>query len=234
MNGIPKIFHFIWVDRYDEEKEHPEIPQANMDCFHQWRFHHPDWTFFLWNGRLLRRLITERYSFFLPYYSRYRHWVCRVDAAKYFLMHSYGGIYLDFDIECVRPIEPLLAQCEGARFIVSKEPQSTCKRAYKNILRYVPSNGFLCCEPNYEGIEEIVRLLIDHAALEERHILLATGPPILYKFIEEHAQWYGGVQVLDSQYLFGAEPGADMETISRIREKQTCYGIHRFDNTWCL
>ncbi len=233
MSRIPKIFHFIWVDKADEGNEHPVVPVENLACFRQWQHHHPDWTFFLWNGHAIRKLIRERYAFFLPHYDHYRHWVCRVDAAKYFILNEYGGIYLDLDIECVRPIDSLLEQCKGFNFILSKEPQINCERAYKNIMKYVPSNAFLCSVPSYQGMAHIVQLLIDHVSMEDRHILLATGPPILYKFIEEQGRLYRDVLVLDSEYLFAMEPGDDRETYERIKKRETCFGIHKFENTWC-
>jgi Glycosyltransferase sugar-binding region containing DXD motif len=32
----------------------------------------------------------------------YRKWVSRADALQVFLLHHYGGLYLDLDIECLR------------------------------------------------------------------------------------------------------------------------------------
>ena len=233
MSNIPKIFHFIWIDKTDEGNQIPAVPMENLACLRQWRHHHPDWRFVLWNGHSIRTLIKDRYPFFLPYYDNYRHWICRVDAAKYFILNAYGGVYLDLDIERVRPIDSLLERCQGFNFVLSKEPQINCERAYKNIMNYVPSNAFLCSVPFYPGLAQIVQLLIDHVSMEERHILLATGPPILYKFIEEQGAVFRDVLVLDSQYLFAMEPGDSRETYEQIKNRETCFGIHRFANGWC-
>ena len=39
-------------------------------------------------------------------YRRYPEMIQRVDAARYMLLHHFGGLYADFDVECVRPLDP--------------------------------------------------------------------------------------------------------------------------------
>ena len=45
---------------------------------------------------------------FLPTYDGYTHYIQRVDAIRYFVLHKYGGIYFDFDIGCRKRLDPLL------------------------------------------------------------------------------------------------------------------------------
>ncbi|XP_052793031.1 uncharacterized protein LOC128226949 [Mya arenaria] len=52
----------------------------------------------LWNAGMVERLIRNDYPWLVPTYSSYGHWVRRVDAAKYAILHKYGGIYVDLDI----------------------------------------------------------------------------------------------------------------------------------------
>lgn len=33
---------------------------------------------------------------------------CAVDAVRPFLMHAFGGVYIDLDTECLQPVDPFL------------------------------------------------------------------------------------------------------------------------------
>jgi mannosyltransferase OCH1-like enzyme len=44
----------------------------------------------------------------LTTYHNYCYLIQRVDALKYFILHHYGGVYMDLDVACRRPLDPLL------------------------------------------------------------------------------------------------------------------------------
>ncbi len=44
----------------------------------------------------------QHYSWFLPTWRQYNKRVLRSDAIRPFILHRYGGLYLDLDIECYR------------------------------------------------------------------------------------------------------------------------------------
>ena len=56
----------------------------------------------------MEKLIKEKYPWFLKRYNEYPNMIQRIDYAKYFIMHQYGGILPDLDCECVKPITPFL------------------------------------------------------------------------------------------------------------------------------
>ena len=95
---IPKHAHFVWLD-----EEPPAWVLANIQNF---RFHHPDWTIWLWHHppgmmeQSLRELMDE-----LPYAAS------RSDILRYWIMAEQGGVYLDCDNYVLRNFDPLL-NCE--------------------------------------------------------------------------------------------------------------------------
>lgn len=99
---IPKVFHHIWLG--------PDpLPKDHRPWIQSWKKHHRDWEFTLWTEENLpedpiRPEILERL----------RAPVERADILRLEILYRYGGVYLDTDLECVRPIDPVL---EGEEFV---------------------------------------------------------------------------------------------------------------------
>jgi mannosyltransferase OCH1-like enzyme len=105
---IPRIFHHIWLG--------PDpVPEEHVPWIESWKPLHPDWEFRMWTEENLpedpiRPEVLELL----------RAPVERADILRLELVYRYGGVYLDTDLECVRPIDPLL---EGETFVgVSVKP----------------------------------------------------------------------------------------------------------------
>lgn len=63
----------------------------------------------LWTDAGSRDFIAKNYAWFLETFDGYKYNIQRADAIRYFVLHHYGGIYIDLDIGCLRPMDPLLA-----------------------------------------------------------------------------------------------------------------------------
>ncbi|KAK4503373.1 hypothetical protein PRZ48_004288 [Zasmidium cellare] len=110
---IPPTIHFIWFrDLYAHQLERPDhpshIPHEGSDAPRLCIEHNPSFTVNVWNATAARQLLEDHYSWFLPTYDNYHYPIQRVDAFKYFVMYHYGGVYMDMDIACRRPLTPLL------------------------------------------------------------------------------------------------------------------------------
>lgn len=62
----------------------------------------------LWTDASSRSFIAEHYPWFLAVFDSYPYAIQRADAIRYFVLHHYGGIYMDLDIGCNRRLDPLL------------------------------------------------------------------------------------------------------------------------------
>lgn len=67
-----------------------------------------NWTYILWTDERLEEFLTQYYSWFIPTWRQYPYDIQRVDAARYFLLLHFGGIYLDLDVGCRKDLSPLL------------------------------------------------------------------------------------------------------------------------------
>ena len=98
---IPTIIHQTWRTG--------EIPERWKDYQASWQREHPGWAYRLWTDQANRELIATRYPWFLSTYDAFPRDIQRVDASKYFIIYTYGGVYADLDCECLKPLDPLLA-----------------------------------------------------------------------------------------------------------------------------
>ncbi len=111
MTKIPKIIHQIF---FQGEAAVPEIYAR----YHQTVLaHHPDWKHYFWDETKSRIFIQKEYPWFLEVYDSYPYQIQRCDTIRYFILHHYGGFYIDMDIECLKPLDDLL---EDFELILSK------------------------------------------------------------------------------------------------------------------
>lgn len=101
---IPRVIHQVWLG--------PNPFPDRFAAFQAgWRHHHPDWEFRFWTektlpGELRCSAIAERM----------RDPVERCDLMRLEVLWREGGVYVDCDFECRRPIDALL---EGTGFFVA-------------------------------------------------------------------------------------------------------------------
>jgi mannosyltransferase OCH1-like enzyme len=106
---IPRTIHFIWFQNlYPIHEGASQIPASISRAPELCRKFNPEYEIRVWNATSARRFLLNEYSWFLPTYDGYRYPIQRIDALKYFLLHHYGGVYMDLDIACRRPLDPLL------------------------------------------------------------------------------------------------------------------------------
>ena len=93
---IPPILHRIWIGG-------APLP-AEFEAFGQtWRQHHPHWEFRTWGDHDAEALLPRRVLRGSRSPSELSNLV------RYEILRRHGGVYVDTDVECRRPIDPLLA-----------------------------------------------------------------------------------------------------------------------------
>ncbi|KAJ3041176.1 hypothetical protein HK097_002371 [Rhizophlyctis rosea] len=98
---IPKTIHYILIDRpLDDIPE--EWREARLSCLGL----HPDWEFKFWDRDAAESFFEREHPWFLDEWRGYKYPIQRADALRYFVLYSYGGVYLDMDLACRRSLDP--------------------------------------------------------------------------------------------------------------------------------
>ena len=122
--GVPKFIHQTWKDE--------NVPAEYTEYIRSWLKIHPDWTYFLWTDRDNLALLESHYPAYVPVYNGYRNWARRVQKAdfiRYFILHKYGGVYVDLDFEALRPLDALLSHKGDC--VIGAEPSEHAVVLYK-------------------------------------------------------------------------------------------------------
>jgi len=91
---IPKVIHQIWLG--------PKSPPSK--CLASWKQMHPGWEYILWREDNLPWEQLPRADFVRQEHTFYG----KSDYLRYQLLYLYGGVYIDADSYCLKPIDPLL------------------------------------------------------------------------------------------------------------------------------
>lgn len=91
---IPKKIHQVWFGE--------ELPEQYRLWSETIKLHHPNWEYKLWTGQELNEL---------PYselYGKCANKSSMSNVARLAIILLYGGVYLDTDIECNKPLDDLM------------------------------------------------------------------------------------------------------------------------------
>ncbi|KAJ5628485.1 mannosyl phosphorylinositol ceramide synthase SUR1 [Penicillium lividum] len=99
---IPRIIHRMWRDSGSSAPN--EWINASNSCQEQ----NPSYTQYVWTDDTAHQFIETHFTWFLSTYTEHLLPLQQTDALRYFLLLHFGGIYMDPEIGCQYPMEPLL------------------------------------------------------------------------------------------------------------------------------
>lgn len=98
---IPKIIHQTYIN-----ESIPARWQASQkSCIDL----HQDYEYILWTDAKSLEFIEKEYPWFADTFKGYQHPIQRADSIRYFVLATYGGVYIDLDDGCNRRLDPLLS-----------------------------------------------------------------------------------------------------------------------------
>ena len=235
MLKIPKIIHQIWW-----EIDSP-LPKQFRKFGDTWKDNHPDWKYEFWDQERSENFIADFYPQYINKFQSFQYNIQRIDAIRYLILDKIGGMYVDFDSECIRPHDEIFS---GKSCCFAMEPES---HRLKFNLPYLFTNALVACIPEHPFMKKIIESVFSYIPKTEKfpeglrrmEILNSTGPFLLvntYKKYQEKEQ----VFLIPAKYV----SPFDMNEIALIRRGykskvfdmrlKNAYSIHYFWGSWWM
>jgi mannosyltransferase OCH1-like enzyme len=160
-NYIPKIIH------QTAPKDHEKWNQIWYECHNTWKDHFPsnEYTHMMWHDEDLDNFVKNEYAWFYPIFKNYDANIKRIDIARYFILHKYGGIYADMDYMCT---ENFYDKIPKNIISISESPHKENE--------YI-QNALMISPPENEFWMKVIRRAIERT--DDPSVLYSTGPKLL-------------------------------------------------------
>lgn len=197
---IPKIVHYCWLSG-------DPVPKMMQRCMETWKMHLPDFEFILWD--------LKRFDIGSSVWAReaFEHgkYAFAADYIRLYALEKMGGIYLDMDVEMLKPFDDLL---DREYFI-----------GYENNRFRVPEMAVFGVEPGCPWVSA----LLEH--YRDRHFVQADGSmdtkPLPHVAKEVLAAKGITLDLLPSEYL-SPKPFVH----KKFETTNNTYCIHQFADCW--
>ncbi len=171
---IPKIIMQTWKNR--------QIPVKWRSSARSIKKYMSDWKHVLMTDDDNREFIKEHFPDFLSHYDKFPYNIQRADAIRACWLYIHGGIYMDLDIEILRPLDSLFNEPFGIYLVNSG-----------NFSSYA-TNSFMACQPRHhiwlEYIEQMKKPLNKWVMGKHFTVMTTTGPIALTNVLRNTSHKY--------------------------------------------
>lgn len=205
---IPKIIHYCWFGGNP-------LPDSVKVCIESWKKYCPDYEIMEWNEQNFpvdhNRYVKEAYEA--------KKWAFVSDVARLYGLVTFGGIYMDTDVEVLKPLDDLLEYEAIGGF---ESPQLIC-------------TAFMACKKGHPLFERLFRDYDNERfLLEDGSLNLTTNVMRLTEAClagglkpDNKAQTVYNMTVMPSDFFSVKDPITGLVQIT-----ENSYTVHHFSGTW--
>ena len=173
---IPRVVHQTWKSCTLPSRQHEWL----LGCAainKGWRHH-------LWTDKANHQLVKRLFPELLDLYNNYNVHIKRVDAVRLLYLYAYGGVYMDIDFACLKPLEDL--PLPPGRFVAGyQERDQSSPQAI--------ANAFMAAPPRHPFVAYLIQQLNVSSRLRgPNSVLEATGPAFITRSVNAYRATHGG------------------------------------------
>jgi len=207
--NIPKIIFQTWKTK--------KLPEKFKEWSDTWKNMNPNFEYRFYTDKDCYKFIYTNYPEYLDLYESLIT-IEKIDVFRYLVLHKYGGIYVDMDCECLKPIDDLLDLFPNS-LITGFE--------YESPIQYL--QWFIACPQGYNTIIELVEEIkkrnwykwFKSFTLTENELVYWSTGPVVYTYILKKTK--ESVVVLEKGKL---------GCYDKNRLTKQSYLTHHFASTW--
>lgn len=200
---IPKKIHYIWLGKNKKDR-------VSQICINSWKSNLPNYEIIEWNESNLPLDEIAREDRFFAYCRKYKLWAFMSDYLRLWILEREGGIYLDTDVQVLKPFDDLLK--------------------YPMFLGYEMNDyvgtGIIGAE---KGIP-VIKALLNFYADKIWNVDYYINPVIFGQILEENPSYQSECVILPRDVLSPYDPNKNYDRTTV--EKDETYTIHWFNANW--
>ena len=206
---IPKIIHYCWFGR-------GEMPELALKCIESWHKYMPDYEYKLWNEDSFdihsNLYVKEAYQA--------KKYAFVTDYVRLYALYNEGGIYMDTDVEVLKPYDDLLSL--------------TGFTGYEGSKHHPPVTGTIASEARGEWVKEQLGFYDNARFVLPDGSLDLTTNTVRISEIMKHGGFisdgtrreYKGMTIFPTDYF------CPRQTTGEIIFTENTYCDHHFMGSW--
>lgn len=205
---IPKIIHYCWFGGNP-------LPELAQKCIESWKKNCPDYEVRRWD----ESNFDLNYNDYVREAYEARKWAFVTDVVRLYALVNYGGIYMDTDVEVLKPLDDLLSYDAVSGFESETQIPTglmACRDLhpmFREFLGDYDGAHFKKEDGTYDTTTNVVRI---------------TNICLKYGLVQNNTlQTVNGFTLLPSDYLCPK----DYRT-GALNVTENTYTIHHFDGSW--
>lgn len=206
---IPKKIHYFWFGGNEK-------PKSVVKCIDSWKKHCPDYEIIEWNENnfdihcmpfVEQAYDAKKYAFVS-------------DVARLIVVYEQGGIYMDTDVEVIKPLDDLL--------------KNKAYMGFENDKNVASGLGF-GSQAGVQFFKEHIDEYRDEVFIKEDGSFNMLGcPRVATRLLEKKGiELNGKEQIIDDVRIYPAEYFNPYDSITGVLKKTpNTYSIHWYDASW--
>lgn len=227
---IPRKIHQIWSG-VDEP-----LPKQLAVWGDTWKLKHPNWEFEFWDNNRMNAFVINNFPQYWDRYNQFKHNIQKWDAIRYLIIYKLGGVYVDYDYECLKSIDKLI---EMKTCCFPMEPIQHAAYFARNT--YI-NNALIASVPGHQFIKVIIEQVFENEQIHKwddmRIEILSTTGPLMLSDIYEKYNDKKSVYLIPPNYVSPLSKPQARAYLSGYNENEfknileQAYAVHYFLGTW--
>lgn len=196
--AIPKVIHYCWLSG----EPYPDLVQK---CMKSWQRYLSDYQFVLWDKEKIKEMDCSWVNSAIAA----KKWAFAADYIRLYALYNYGGIYLDCDVEVLKPFDDLLERS----YFVGRE-------SHKDVIE----TAVMGAESGLGWVKDV----LDWYELKEFDTSQLNNPAIAIPVILKNVlSKKSNVAILPAEFFSPKD-----NRTGNVEITPRTYTIHHFDGSW--